>query len=180
MNTMSQSPGENADNNDLEMLKFSRMETLIQNIGVMGIVAFSVVASVILAIVITLALNLFGIAVLYSVSVGITIAVASPVSYFASRLGLRSLELKELALRYEQESKDAKENLEQIKRLIPWCPACNKVQTEQGDWKALALQYEHESEKMLKDVLCDPCLEEKYPQEFRIILESRKARPLTE
>ena len=180
MSATSQSRGENADNNDLEILKFSRMETLIQNIGVMGIVAFSVVASVILAIVITLALNLFGIAVLYSVSVGITIAVASPVSYFASRLGLRSLELKELALRYEQESKDAKENLEQIKRLIPWCPACNKVQTEQGDWKALALQYEHESEKMLKDVLCDPCLEEKYPQEFRIILESRKARSLTE
>ena len=179
MNTMSQSPGENADNNDLEMLKFSRMETLIQNFGVRGIVPLSVVASVILAIIITFGLNLFGIAVLYSVTVGITIAIASPVSYFASRLAFRSLELKELALRYEQESRDAKENLEQIKRLIPWCPACNKVQTEQGDWKALALQYERESEKILKDVLCDPCLEEKYPQEFRIILESRKARSLT-
>ena len=179
MNTMSQSPGENADNNDLEMLKFSRMETLIQNFGVRGIVPLSVVASVILAIINNFGLNLFGIAVLYSVTVGITIAVASPVSYFASRLAFRSLELKELALRYEQESRDAKENLEQIKRLIPWCPACNKVQTEQGDWKALALQYERESEKMLKDVLCDPCLEEKYPQEFRIILESRKARSLT-
>ena len=180
MSATSQARGENADNNDLEILKFSRMETLIQNFGVRGIVPLSVVASVILAIIITFGLNLFGIAVLYSVTVGITIAVASPVSYFASRLAFRSLELKELALRYEQESKDAKENLEQIKRLIPWCPACNKVQTEQGDWKALALQYEHESEKMLKDVLCDPCLEEKYPQEFRIILESRKARSLTE
>ena len=178
MNTMSQSPGENADNNDIEMLKFSRMETLIQNFGVRGIVPLSVVASVILAIIITFGLNLFGIAVLYSVTVGITIAIASPVSYFASRLAFRSLELKELALRCEQESRDAKENLEQIKRLIPWCPACNKVQTEQGDWKALALQYERESEKMPKDVLCDPCLEEKYPQEFRIILESRKARSL--
>ena len=115
MSATSQSRGENADNNDLEILKFSRVETLIQNFGVMGIVPLSVVASVILAIVITLALNLFGIAVLYSVSVGITIAVASPVSYFASRLAFRSLELKELALRYEQESKDAKENLEQIK-----------------------------------------------------------------
>ena len=180
MSATSQARGENADNNDLEILKFSRMETLIQNFGVRGIVPLSVVASVILAIIITFGLNLFGIAVLYSVTVGITIAVASPVSYFASRLAFRSLELKELALRYEQESKDAKENLEQIKRLIPWCPACNKVQTEQGDWRALALQYEHESEKMLKDVLCDPCLEEKYPQEFRIILESRKARSLTE
>ena len=118
MNTMSQSPGENADNNDLEMLKFSRMETLIQNFGVRGIVPLSVVASVILAIIITFGLNLFGIAVLYSVTVGITIAIASPVSYFASRLAFRSLELKELALRYEQESRDAKENLEQIKRLI--------------------------------------------------------------
>ena len=131
-------------------------------------------------IVITFALKLIGLAVFYSVSVGITITIAAPVSYFASRLAFPSLELKELALRYEQESKDAKENLEQIKRLIPWCPACNKVQTEQGDWKALALQYERESEKMLKDVLCDPCLEEKYPQEFRIILESLKARSLTE
>ena len=118
MNTMSQSPGENADNNDLEMLKFSRMETLIQNFGVRGIVPLSVVASVILAIIITFGLNLFGIAVLYSVTVGITIAIASPVSYFASRLAFRSLELEELALRYEQESRDAKENLEQIKRLI--------------------------------------------------------------
>jgi len=90
------------------------------------------------------------------------------------------LELKQLAQQWEQESKEAKEDLEQIKRLISWCPACNKVQTEQGDWTALALQYEQESEKVLKDVLCDPCLEEKYPQEFRIILESRKARSLTE
>jgi hypothetical protein len=88
------------------------------------------------------------------------------------------VELKDLALRYEQESKDAKESLEQIKRLIPWCPACNKVQTEQGDWKELALQYEQESEKVLKDVLCDPCLQEKYPEEFRMILESRNARAL--
>ena len=180
MSATSQSPGENGNKSDLEILKFSRMERIIQNFGVKGIVPLSVVASVILAIVITFALNLIGLPVFYSVSVGITIAIAAPVSYLASRLAFRSLELKELALRYEQESKDAKENLEQIKRLIPWCPACNKVQTEQGDWKALALQYEHESEKMLKDVLCDPCLEEKYPQEFRIILESRKARLLTE
>jgi ABC-type transport system involved in cytochrome bd biosynthesis fused ATPase/permease subunit len=180
MSATSQPPGENADNSDLEILKFSRMETLIQNFGVKGIVPLSVVASVILAMVITFALKLIGLAILYSITVGITIAIAAPVSYFATRVAFRSLELKELALRYEQESKDAKESLEQIKRLIPWCPACNKVQTEQGDWRALALQYEHESEKMLKDVLCDPCLEEKYPQEFRIILESRKARLLTE
>ena len=180
MSATSQSTGEAADNSNLEMLKFSRMERIIQNFGIKGLVPLSVVASVILAMVITFALKLMGLPVFYSITVGITIAIASPVSYFASRLAFRSLELKELALRYEQESKDAKENLEQIKRLIPWCPACNKVQTEQSDWRALALQYEHESEKMLKDVLCDPCLEEKYPQEFRIILESRKARSLTE
>ena len=180
MSATSQSTGEAADNSNLEMLKFSRMERIVQKFGIKGLVPLSVVASVILAMVITFALKLIGLTVLYSITVGITIAIASPVSYFASRLAFRSLELKELALRYEQESKDAKENLEQIKRLIPWCPACNKVQTEQGDWRALALQYEHESEKMLRDVLCDPCLEEKYPQEFRIILESRKARSLTE
>ena len=88
------------------------------------------------------------------------------------------MELKQLAQQWEQESKEAKEDLEQIKRLISWCPACNKVQTEQGDWTALALQYEQESEKVLKDVLCDPCLEEKYPEAFRMILESRNARAL--
>ena len=63
-------------------------------------------------IVTAFALKLIGLAVFYSVSVGITITIAAPVSYFASRLAFRSLELKELALRYEQESKDAKENLE--------------------------------------------------------------------
>ena len=94
------------------------MERIIQNFGIKGLVPLSVVASVILAMVITFALKLMGLAVLYSITVGITIAIASPLSYFASRLAFRSLELEELALRYEQESRDAKENLEQIKRLI--------------------------------------------------------------
>ena len=179
MSDQNQTRGEATDQSDGEILKFSRMESLVQNLGLKGVVSLSVGASVILVIVLTFALKPF-FPLWYSISVGITIAIASPVSYFACRLVFRSVELKQLAQRWEQESKNAKDDLEQIKRLIPWCPACNKVQTEQGDWRALALQYEHESEKMLKDVLCDPCLEEKYPQEFRIILESRKARSLTE
>ena len=56
MSATSQSTGEAADNSNLEMLKFSRMERIIQNFGIKGLVPLSVVASVILAMVITFAL----------------------------------------------------------------------------------------------------------------------------
>ena len=77
MSATSQSTGEAADNSNLEMLKFSRMERIVQKFGIKGLVPLSVVASVILAMVITFALKLIGLTVLYSITVGITIAIAS-------------------------------------------------------------------------------------------------------
>ena len=83
MSATSQSRGEAADNSDLEMLKFSRMESLVQNLGLKGVVPLSVGASVIIDMVITFALKLIGLPVFYSITVGMTIAIAAPVSYFA-------------------------------------------------------------------------------------------------
>lgn len=153
-------------------------ETAILRFGVAGIIAFTVLMSFVLSMALMFSIAAFFAtpSESYWLTGIISVSVSLPVSYFVIRLLQRAMQAEELAQFYKAASLEAEEHLQLLKRKIPWCPSCNKIQSDDGQWQALASEYEKESESLLKDVLCDPCLQENYPEEFEMILEKRKVR----
>ena len=153
-------------------------ETAIHRFGVSGLTALTVLISFVLSMTLMFILSNFYAAasIAYWVTGTISVFVSLPVSYIVIRLLQRAMQAEELAQFYKVASLEAEEHLQLLKRKIPWCPSCNKIQADDGQWQALVSEYEKESESLLKDVLCDPCLQENYPEEFEMILEKRKVR----